>query len=109
MTFRANLGYILFFAFCMLLSLLLPVWSILELKTKFNSLVFSDFFAIIFGFSIGLWLFLYSFKFVFGCSIKLNEESILLKNWKNKFSNLNVEKTWEISDLILPSCKITYN
>lgn len=103
MIIRANLGYRFFFAFCMLSGLFLPVICIIELVRKFNLLVFTDFIALIFGLGMGLWLFLYCFKFVFGCSIILNEKSIILKNWKNKFSNLSVENSWEISDFILPS------
>ena len=79
MIIRANLGYRLFFAFCMLSGLFLPVICIIELVRKFNLLVFTDFIALIFGLGMGLWLFLYCFKFVFGCSIILNEKSIILK------------------------------
>ena len=90
----AGIGLFIFFA------------GLYSIVTEWNTSIF-ELVLILLGLFVGIRLCIYSYSFVFGSIVKLESDKLIIKNWKNKFSNLNVERSWVISDWFLPKSEFS--
>lgn len=106
MKFQANIFMRIFYLMLVGIGLFIFFAGLYSIVTEWNTSIF-ELVLILLGSFVGLWLCLYSYSFVFGSVVKLDSDKLIIKNWKNKFSNLNVERSWVISDWFLPKSEVS--